>query len=362
MTNDTDILFEEHKGSGGNVGLITLNRPEQLNALSFEMICAIDDNLAQWEINKDIKAVIIRGAGDKAFCAGGDIRAIYDQGQTEGVSVARRFFWNEYRMNHRIKHFSKPYISLLDGITMGGGVGASVHGSHCIATERLLFAMPETSIGFFPDVGGSYFLSRCHDELGVYLGLTGARMNAADAMEAGFATHFVSSNRQDDIIQQIIDTNLHDDAKVAVSELLVDHAVQPENTELLIHNSEIETCFSADTMEEIMLRLAEQDTPWSRKTTELLQQKSPTSLKITLKQLRKGVGLGFEECLQQEYRMVQRVLQSHDLYEGIRSVIIDKDHNPQWSPDTLAAVTETMVDDYFAPLADGELHFDEDNE
>ncbi len=357
MTTNHDIIFEEISGNGGSVGLITLNRPKSLNALTHAMCLALDSKLAYWQDSKHIKAVIIRGAGEKAFCAGGDIRHIYQKGKEHGIEEARQFFHDEYRMNHRIHNFTKPYIALLDGITMGGGVGVSIHGSHRVATERFLFAMPETAIGFFPDVGGSYFLSRLAGELGIYLGLTGTRLNASDAMFAGLINEFTSSVHVHEIIDAIAGTNFSEEAKERVTHILHEFSVKTELSELATHSHQIDEFFSADTVEAIITRLEQDNKPWSQKALSQLKTKSPTSMKITLRQIREGVALNFDSCMQMEYRLCQRILAAHDFYEGVRAVLLDKDNTPIWQPATLAEVDEATIDSYFQPLEEGELLF-----
>jgi enoyl-CoA hydratase len=203
----SEILFEKMPGQVGALGLITLNRPQALNALSHEMIIKMYQQLIHWKEDAEVKAIVIQGAGEKAFCAGGDIRKVYDAKNDEALTM-KQFFWDEYRLNSLIHHYSKPYIALLNGITMGGGVGVSLHGSHRVATEKFLFAMPETGIGFFPDIGGSYFLSRCKGRMGIYLGLTGARIKAADALYLNIANHFVGAEKLAELISVLAASDL----------------------------------------------------------------------------------------------------------------------------------------------------------
>lgn len=358
MTINQHILFEECPGKGGHLGLITLNRPSALNALTHEMCKQLNQQLQIWEASSKIKAVVIRGAGEKAFSAGGDIVQLYHNGKAGRLQQVREFFQDEYRLNHRIHHYSKPFISLLDGITMGGGVGVSIHGSHRVVTERFVFAMPETSIGFFPDIGGSYFLSRCPGETGVYLGLTGMRLNAAEAIYVNLTDHFIASNHLDELIALIAAQKFGDDPDAAVTDILQAVSVIPETPALATVRDNIDTFFMMDTVEEIMTALQQCDKPWHQETLQILDQKSPLSLKVALREIREGVSMDFESCMRMEFRLCQHFMQGHDFYEGIRATLIDKDKNPMWQPASLAEVTEGLVDGYFASLEEGELTFD----
>lgn len=354
MSEHQDIIFTELS----NLGLVTLNRPKALNALTHDMVITLYEQLIAWEREPDIKAVMVQGAGEKAFCAGGDIRNIYDA-QHDPDLLIKGFFWDEYRLNHRIFYYQQPYIALLDGITMGGGVGISVHGSHRIATERFVFAMPETSIGFFPDVGGSYFLPRCPGEMGTYLGLTGERIKTADAIYLGLVNHFVPSDKMPDLIDAIATSNLGNVAPEIISQMIETASVPGGDPPLAAHRNDIDYCFQFDSVEEILIALRQRKNEWCEKTAELLLTKSPTSLKVTLQQLRNGRNLNLDQCLQMEYRMVMRFLQNHDLYEGIRAIIVEKDQKPKWEPNQLRDVTKEMVAAYFAPLENmAELNFD----
>jgi enoyl-CoA hydratase len=321
---------------------ITLNRPQALNALTLEMVGLITPRLAQWAGEDDSEFVIIDAAGDKAFCAGGDIRALYDWGRAGDVR-ALQFYAGEYRLNAMIQAFPKPYIAVMDGITMGGGVGLSVHGSHRIGTERLTFAMPETGIGFYPDVGGSYFLPRCPGQIGMYLALTGHRLKAADALYAGVIDAYVPLRDLNRVIEAISQREPPDKA-------ISQFAADPGEAPLAAHRGEIDHAFKAASVEEIMTRLGEMGTDWADDTTAILAQKSPTSLKVTHRQIVTGAGLDFGECMVMEYRLACRFMAAHDFPEGIRAVVIDKDMSPQWQPAGLEDVTDEMVDAYFKPL------------
>lgn len=345
----SDILFEEILGNHGNLGLITLNRPQVLNALNHDMFIALDKQLIDWQANKNIKAVIIRAAPGRAFCAGGDIRLVYERRLSKNLNLPH-FFADEYRMNTRIHHFSKPYIALQDGITMGGGVGISVHGSHRVGTAQLLFAMPETGIGFYPDVGATYYLSRMPYKIGFYLGLTGTRIGYADCYATGIVQEIVERDSFPAIISALVDAKIPD--KKSVTAILKTFATPVPRSELIQHQNEIATCFNHHTVEEILYALSNNSIEWCRQLAEVMKTKSPTSLKVTLKALQKAEKLSFDDCMQMEFRLTYHFLHGHDFFEGVRAVIIDKDQKPHWTPETLAAVTNEEVDKYFAPVTD----------
>jgi enoyl-CoA hydratase len=340
-----EVLFERR----GALGLITLNRPQALNALTLDMIHAMTSRLEDWGDDPGITAVLIRGAGDKAFCAGGDIRALI---QPDNSAYIAGFFADEYRLNRLIFRYPKPYVALIDGIAMGGGVGVSVNGGLRIATEATLFAMPETGIGMFPDVGGSYFLPRCPGEIGMYLGLTGARLKAADCIYAGIADGDVGAAKHNVMIERMAEGEAPDS-------VLRDLSGSPGAPPLANHRAAIDRCFAGDSVEEIVVALEEEGGLWATQTLEALEGKSPFALKVALRQLRLGRALDFEECMAMEYRLSQRVVPGHDFREGVRAVVIDKDGAPQWRPETLAEVGEETVVACFAPLGDKELTFAE---
>lgn len=356
MENSDDISINTNPTQSGQVGIIRLLRKSQLNALTYEMISIIHEQLNQWEQDADIEAVIVSGDGDRAFCAGGDIRKIYDD-MLAKRSETHQFFWREYRLNHYIANYQKPYIVLMDGITMGGGAGISVHGNFRIATENLTLAMPETGIGFFPDIGASYFLSRVPHNFGLLIGLAGSRLNAADAIYLGLADIYIPANRLDAVYTAICQTKFGDSIYDEVNDILNSFSEAPPESELIEIADEVENCFAKPTIEGILEELAKCPSAWAEKTRQALEKKSPLSLKVTLKQLRHGASKTLDTCLQMEYRLVNRFLKGHDFAEGVRAVIIDKDNNPNWQPHTLAEVTNEMVIDYFAPLDDQELHF-----
>ncbi|WP_423063338.1 enoyl-CoA hydratase/isomerase family protein [Candidiatus Paracoxiella cheracis] len=341
-----DIIFHELRGNGGSVGHILLNRPKALNSLTASMCKLLHDQLVQWQQDSNIKAVVIRGDGDRAFCAGGDIRRIYHNGE-KNIADSTAFFRDEYRMNAAIFHFNKPYVSLLDGITMGGGAGVSVHGSHRVATERLMFAMPETGIGFFPDIGAGYFLTHCPDKLGYYLGLTGDRIGAADAQELGLVTHVIASDEQENLIQALMDNSFNGSDFAMVSRIIEDFVIKTKPPRLINHFSQISECFDGKTVEDILTRLEEVNSEWSLLTTKTLQSKSPTSLKVTLEQLNRAQGMKFDDIMKMEFNIALQFLRESDFYEGVRAVVIDKDQKPAWQPNKLELVTSEIVDQFF---------------
>jgi len=347
VSSNQFIIFEELSGRSGNLGVITLNRQNALNAINHQMIIDMNKQLMEWETADQIKAVVIHPAEGRAFCAGGDIRNAYEKAKDPNLS---QFFRDEYLLNTRIHHYAKPYIAFLDGITMGGGVGISIHGSHRVATEKLTFAMPETGIGFFPDVGATYFLPRLPFKMGFYLGLTSARISYNDCIAIGIANHCVASDSYAKLIHAIADAALFENPKAKISEVVDQFAVSYPPSKLLEHKEEIESCFSKTTIEEIIQALKNIGNEWCLQTVETLRTKSPTSLKVTLNALLKGSKLSFDECMRMEYRLTCHFLQGKEFFEGIRAVVIDKDQKPQWNPSQLKDVKEKEVEQYFAPL------------
>ena len=347
MSTDSEIQFDVR----GRAGFVTLNRPQALNALTLAMIEAMDARLAAWASDPAVDVVVLRGEGERAFCAGGDVRAIWRAGQ-EGDPLTRDFFRAEYRLNRRIKVYRKPYVALIDGITMGGGVGVSVHGSHRVATERTVFAMPETRIGFFPDVGASHVLPRLPGKLGLYLGLTGARLRAADALYAGIATHYVDSARLPELDAALAEAGRD------VGPVLAVFAGDAGKAGLPGRRAAIDRCFAGTTVEGVIGALTDEGGVWADGVLKDLAAASPTSLKITAEELRRGARLQFDACMTMEYRLSQACLARHDFYDGIRAAVIDKDNAPDWQPATLAGVSAELVAAHFAPPPDGDLVFD----
>lgn len=351
-----DVVLETR----GPIGLVTLERPRALNALDLGMIRAIHPQLDAWAREPSVKAVVIRGAGGKAFCAGGDVRAVaasLDAPVPEGQSpLAREYFQGEYALNHRIHHFEKPFIALVDGISMGGGLGLSMHGSHRVVTERLMFSMPETAIGFFPDVGGGWFLPRFPGAMGTYLGLTGTRANAADAMWLGYGTHHVEHSRLEALLEALVSADwstgkAHD----VTTRLLASFATDAGPAPLRAHQAGVDRCFAADRVEDILSALAAEGSEWAEATRATLARMSPTSLKVTLRQLRVCRPLPYDEVVRIEYRLSQTLTVLPDFREGIRAVLVDKDQRPRWNPATLAEVRDADVEACFASRGEDEF-------
>ncbi len=332
----------------GAAGVIILNRPKQLNALSHGMVRAIWPQMLAWKEDPTVTRVVIMGAGEKAFCAGGDIRALYDLGKAGQQSQAKPFWKEEYTLNHLLKTYPKPVVSLLNGIVMGGGVGMSFHGSHRVASERLMFAMPEVGIGFFPDVGASYFLPRLPHRIGTYLALTGARIGLGDAMALGLATNAVASTRMAELAVAL-------EGDESVDAILQRFAMPVPDSPLMEHAMLIGDVFSENSLPAIMAKLAQAafgGSVFASQTLETMQTKSPTSMAIALEQVKRGSGMSFAEVMQMEYRIVCRIADGHDFYEGVRAVIVDKDQNPLWKPVWIDTLDPAVIAAHFAPLAD----------
>jgi len=345
-------------GQSGHVGRLTLNRPEALHALNDGMCQAMLEALTQWRDDPSIMLVMIDHMEDtRGFCAGGDIRMLASSGASDGAE-ARAFFATEYRLNAMIKAFPKPFVAIIDGITMGGGVGIAAHGSHRIATERTNFAMPETGIGLFPDVGGGWFLPRLTGELGMYLALTGARLKGADVVAAGVATHLLPSELINNLKIQIETADYSAGPTEMLNEILR-AAAHPVGEGSFEANMEtINACFAFDEAEAIIAALTESADPWAEGVRDILLSRSPETVKVSMRQLREGGKLErFEDNMAMEYRIGWRKVQSKDFLEGVRAVIIDKDHAPVWSPATLEEVSEADVARYFEPLGNDELTF-----
>ncbi|MFA6267182.1 MAG: enoyl-CoA hydratase/isomerase family protein [Pseudolabrys sp.] len=347
---EPEILFE-HRGAAG---LITLNRPKALNAVSHGMVLAMRAQLEEWADDPAITRVIVTGAGEKAFSAGGDIRHLYDLGKAGRYDEALRFWRDEYPLNTLIKNYRKPYVALIDGIVMGGGVGVSVHGSHRVAGDKFSFAMPEVSIGFFPDVGATWFLPRMPGELGTLCALTGERFNAADGLYAGIATHRIPSARFAALIEGLSGT-------VSVDAVLAAFSEPAGEGPIGVRRHAIDRIFAGHDVEVILERLDLEaatkgdDADWAAKTAALIRTKSPTSLKLALAQVRFGAIHDFEACMRLEMRIVSRIVRGHDFYEGVRAVLVDKDNKPVWNPPTLNGVTSGEVNRHFASLDGLEL-------
>jgi enoyl-CoA hydratase len=355
-----DILFETR----GPLALVTLNRPKAMNALTHAMALALEAQLGAWASDSAIRAVAIVGAGDKAFCAGGDIRALYAGGLVDGVVDGRAnfaFYADEYRLNALIKRYPKPYVAFMDGVVMGGGVGISIHGFRRVAGDSTLFAMPETGIGLFPDVGGTFFLPRLPGETGMWLALTGARLRAADAVAANICDIDIPAHRQDQAITALAEADYgatDEDAMAAVDWVLNAFAREPEGETLGVLRPQIDRLFGGDSVEAILAALETDGSDWALKQRAAILSKSPTSTRIAFRQIRAGAGLDFAACMALEYRLARYCMTHPDFYEGVRALIIDKDNAPRWSPATLAEADDAHVAAAFAPLPpEGALGF-----
>jgi enoyl-CoA hydratase len=338
VADDPEILFERR----GAAGVVTLNRPAALNAVTHGMVLALRARLEAWRDDPAVTRVVVTAAGGRAFSAGGDLRALYDLGRAGRYEEACDFWRDEYALNAAIKHYPKPYVALIDGIVMGGGVGVSVHGSHRVAGDRFQFAMPEVGIGFFPDVGATWFLPRLPGELGAYCALTAERLRADDAVAAGVATHRVRSERLADLVEGLC-------GSVPVDALLAAFAEPPGEGPVTQQRAAIDRLFAADTVEEILGRLDAGDAA-AQALAATIRGKAPLSLKIALAQMRRGPHWSFDDCMRAEFRIVARIVRGVDFYEGVRAVIVDKDNAPRWRPPRLDAVTDAEVERHFAPL------------
>ena len=338
----------------GRLGLITLDRPKALNALTLPMIGLIRPQLAEWACDDQVAAVVIRGAGDRAFCAGGDVVAVYRDGlaakRKAGSGLTQTFFQHEYRLNHQIHTFPKPYVSLIDGISMGGGVGLSVHGSHRVVTEAALFAMPEVGIGLFPDVGGTWFLPRCPGEIGTYLALTAYRCDAADCLYSGYATHGVHRDRLNAVLDRLSEADwTQGPATGVVDAVLTGFDATLGEPSLAAQRAWIDRCFTGNGVGDILTRLDGTEHEPAMAAAAIIRKQSPTSIKLSLAALRRGADMCYDDCVTMEYRLTQMCMAGDDFFEGIRAALIDKDRSPRWRPDTLDAVTDASITSAFAP-------------
>jgi enoyl-CoA hydratase len=344
MSPDTDPHIKSEKR--GRLGLLTLDRPSALNALTHGMIKAISAQLQAWAQDDAVACIAIRGAGDRAFCSGGDIRAVQQAvvaGSDEGEVLLR----DEYRMNALIGAYPKPYVALIHGICMGGGAGVSVHGRYRLADATLSFAMPETGIGFVPDVGSSHFLSRLPGEMGMYLGLTASPIGLGDALDVGLMTHAVARSDFDGVIEALAG---HGDVKKALAPFV--RKARPPGA-LAPHRRRIATIFGAASVELILERLDRDGSDFATQTAQTIRARSPTSLKLVFQELREGAARDLKQCLAMEYRLALRMLKAHDFREGVRAALVDKDRAPKWQPSALAGVGDTRG--FFASLGEKEL-------
>ncbi len=333
----------------GRAGRITMNRPKALNALTHAMVGRIWEALLTWQDDPAVELVLLDGAGDRALCAGGDVRSLYDS-RHEGSVHARAFWRDEYRLNALIGRYPKPYVAIQDGIVMGGGIGLSAHARHRIVTERSKLAMPETGIGLIPDVGGTWLLAHAPGQTGIYLGLTGESMGAADAIYARFSDAFVPAPKLDALRGRLIDARAG-----AVAEVIGAFAQDPGPASLQARRGDIDQAFGGMTLEAILELLGAMPTEWAQQARAALAQKSPKSLKLTLAAVRNARALGsLEQALAIEFRLCTRLFEDGEFIEGVRALIVDKDRKPKWSPPTLSDVTPQLVNDYLGPLPAGE--------
>jgi enoyl-CoA hydratase len=341
---DNEILIRRD----GRLGHIILNRPRAMNALTHGMVNTIASTLAEWEEDDDVSTVLLSGAGERGLCAGGDIVAIY-RDILDGGQETARFWRDEYWLNAHIARYSKPFVAMMDGVVLGGGVGVSAHGSVRVVTERTKIGMPETAIGLVPDVGGTYLLSRAPGELGTHVALTAATITGPDAIALGLADFFLSSGTLPALAEALGNT----DARQAV-QAFVPNWIPP--SALVSEREWIDECYAFDDVEAIIDALQRSSAPAAHKAAELILAKSPTAVKVTLESLRRARQMPLlEEALDQEYRVSLRCLAGSDFTEGIRAQVIDKDRNPGWSPPSLAEVSTEAVETYFADLGAAEL-------
>jgi enoyl-CoA hydratase/carnithine racemase len=334
----------------GHIGRLTLNRPKALNALDLPMIRIMTKALLCWREDTAIAGVVVDAVGEKAFCAGGDILALTGA-RASDTSTPHDFYAEEYRLNTLIKEYPKPYVAMIDGIVMGGGVGISVHGTRRICGDRTLFAMPETGIGFYPDVGGSFFLPRLEGKLGAWLALTGARLKAADAFALGIATDYAPSDQHGQILARLVEDTCISEEVVEIVDSLTG---VPGPGAVADHRAQIEAAFGADTVEGILDRLAQDGSEWAQKQIKILNTKSPTALKVTLRQMSEGANMNFRTCMRMELGLSLKFVAGHDFTEGVRALLVDRDNAPQWQPDRLAAVSDDRVAGYFVPLGEAD--------
>lgn len=351
VVDNEDVLVSVDRG----VGLLTLNRPKAINSLTHSMVGRISAALSMWEHDDAVRAVVVSGAGDRGLCAGGDVVAIYHDAKVGGAAT-RQFWHDEYLLNAYIGRYPKPYVALMNGITMGGGVGLSAHGSVRVVTETTKMAMPEVGIGFIPDVGGTFILARTPGLLGVHAALTGAPFTGADAIAMGFADHFVPHDRLDAFTEAILADGI--DSAVAA------YAVDPPPSPLLAQREWIDRCYAGETVADIVAALRDHAAAGQMggsaagDAADLITSRSPVAVSVALEAVRRAANLPtLEDALRQEFRTACGALRSHDLVEGIRALLIDKDRKPQWSPASLPLVTPADVDAYLVS-ADPDLTFD----
>ncbi|MBT3938136.1 MAG: enoyl-CoA hydratase/isomerase family protein [Pelagibacterales bacterium] len=335
----------------GNAAIITLNRPNNLNALNYEMITSIEECLNNINKNKNIKLVIFKGEGEKAFCAGGDVKSFYEEKCTNSNVLRKNFFYREYKLNYLIKKYKKPIISFVNGICMGGGVGIAMHSSIVVVSENVKFAMPETTIGLFPDVGSVNFLSKLKNNIGIYVALTGKRLVSGDLIKLGLANYCISRNNFNSLEKRLINIkNIR-----SIHKIIDEYS---ENTNSIIFpslNKNINSIFKYNTVEKIISLLESSNDIWAQEALNAINKSSPTSLKISLKQLRLAKYKSFKDNLIMDYRLSQSCMAGVDFYEGVRSVLVDKDFKPIWNPAKVENVSSKLVNSHFKSLGEGDL-------
>ncbi|MDR7143423.1 enoyl-CoA hydratase/isomerase family protein [Rhizobium sp. BE258] len=348
-TSDREVFIERR----GSAGIIRLNRPKALNSLTLIMVRMLDAALDEFEADPSVASIVVTGEGERGFCAGGDIRALHQSGLA-GSEEAETFWREEFALNHRIGNFPKPYIAVMDGITMGGGVGLSAHGRHRVVTERTRLAMPETGIGYFPDVGATWLLPRMPGETGTWAGLTGLEMNATDALYAGLADVKIASGRLPEMIDALARMPVGS-SSTTVDALLKHLANHPHAGHLEHNRAIIDRAFRFDSVEDILTALAAEEGAFAAETRTVIAKRSPTSLKLTLRLLRTGrASASLAECLNRELAACMQILKTPDFYEGVRAAVIDKDRNPKWKPADVSAVGPEALEPFFGrvePLA-----------
>ena len=346
MAQDIIIRIE------GKAGRITLNRPDSLNALTYQMVLDIETALLKWREDDAVHLVMIDATGEKAFCAGGDVQKLYDTGVAGDYHYMRKFWADEYRLNAMIANYPKPYVAFMDGIVMGGGVGISAHGSHRIVTERTMLAMPECAIGLVPDVGGSYLLAKAPEHVGEYMGMTGARLNGADAIYAGFGDSLVAVEKLEALKAALVSEGDVD--------VIGEHSQTAKDSALEENASLIENYFAADSAIEIVEKLEAISSDWAAKQAKLMRRACPLSVACSLQMTRQARSFeSVEQALEYEYRFTYRSMIEGDVLEGVRALIVDKDRNPQWKVKLLEEVTDEMVSSMLSSLGNEELRLGE---
>jgi enoyl-CoA hydratase len=354
VVSEPDLIVRRE----GSAGIIRLNRPRTINAMTLEMSLGIDAALDRFAADPAVALVLLEGAGERGLCAGGDIRGLYESSKAGG-DLGKIFWRQEYIMNARIAKFPKPYVVFMDGLVMGGGVGLSAHGSHRVVTERTKLAMPEVGLGFFPDVGGTWLLSRSPGELGTYFGLTGQTMNGPDAIHARFADAVVPSAKLA-ALREVLTKVRPGTAAGEIKTLIDGFATAESSGPVAANQAQIDRWFAHDRMQDITADLRRDGSELAASTLKTLQEKSPRGMVVALKLLRLGrTATSLEQCLVREYRAALEVFRSDDFREGVRAAVIDKDRNPRWSPADIEDVTDKMIAPYFADIGADELVFDD---